>query len=254
MVKVVILGAGNVAFHLTNNLLNNKEVQLIQVFNRNLQKIEYLSNKIEITDKLDYITKNADIYIIAIPDDRISKFSKQLNLPNKLVVHTSGSVILSDLKSNSNKGVFYMLQTFSKEKNINFLKVPICIEAENEKDVSLLKKLATSISEKNYILNSEQRKHLHTAAVFVNNFVNHLYHIGNEICKENDIPFEILYPLIKETAEKIGTLTPFEAQTGPARRNDQNITKKQQVMLPKNQKEIYKLLTQSILNTYGKKL
>jgi len=254
MIKVVILGAGNVAFHLTNVFLKNQNVELLQVYNRDIQKIEYLNNEVEIINNLSLLNKNADIYIIAIPDDSISEFSKQLKLPNKLVVHISGSVALNELKSTSNKGVFYMLQTFSKDKYVNLLKVPICIEASTEKDLALLNKLATSISKKNYILNSEQRKHLHIAAVFVNNFVNHLYYVGNEICKKNDIPFEILHPLIKETATKIETLSPFDAQTGPAKRNDQKTIEKQQGMLPKNQKEIYTLLTQSILNTYGKKL
>jgi len=114
--------------------------------------------------------------------------------------------------------------------------------------------LAQTISKNSYYINSNQRKNLHVSAVFINNFVNHLYFIGNQICEENKVPFEILRPLIKETASKIETLTPFDAQTGPAKRNDTKTLKKHEAMLSKNQKEIYKLLSQSIYKTYGKKL
>jgi predicted short-subunit dehydrogenase-like oxidoreductase (DUF2520 family) len=254
MIKVVILGAGNIAFHLTTILLKTKKVELLQVYNKNLTKIEYLKHSVEITNKLSDLNKNGDIYIIAISDDAISDFSKQLILPNKLVVHTSGSVALNDLESNSNKGVFYPLQSFSKNKKVTFNNVPICIEAETSGNLKLLEKLAKIISNKCYIINSEQRKQVHLAAVFVNNFVNHLYYLGNKICDENNISFEILHPLIKETSKKLEELSPFEAQTGPAKRNDVKTMEKQLEMLPKKSKEIYTLLSNSILKTYGKKL
>jgi predicted short-subunit dehydrogenase-like oxidoreductase (DUF2520 family) len=254
MIKVIIIGAGNVAFHLTNVLLKNKNIELLQVYNRDFQKIQYLKNKVAITDSISNLNKNADIYIIAISDDYIATFSKQLNLPSKLVVHTAGSIPLKDLQSKSNKGVFYPLQSFSKNKNISFKTIPICIEAENSKDLELLEKFAKIISNKCYVINSEQRKQIHLAAVFINNFVNHLYYLGNSICKENNIPFEILHPLIKETAEKLEVLSPFDAQTGPAKRNNKKTMEKQLAMLPKNIKEIYTLLSNSIINTYGKKL
>lgn len=254
MIKVVILGAGNVAFHLTNVLLKTKNVKLLQVYNKNLTKIEYLKHSVEITDKLSDLNKNGDIYIIAISDDAISSFSKQLILPNKLVVHTSGSVAINDLQSNSKKGVFYPLQSFSKNKKADFKTVPICIEAETSSSLKLLEKFAKIISNNCYVINSDQRKQLHLAAVFVNNFVNHLYYLGNKICDENNIPFEILHPLIKDTSEKLKELSPFEAQTGPAKRNDVKTMEKQLEMLPKKSKEIYTLLSNSILKTYGKKL
>ncbi len=254
MIKVVILGAGNVAFHLTNVFLKNKNIELLQVYNRDIQKIQYLKNDVEITNNLSHLNKTADIYIISILDDSISEFSKQLKLPNKLVVHTSGSIALNELKSTSNKGVFYPLQSFSKNKKISFKTIPVCVEAENKGDIALLEKLANIISNKYYVINSEQRKQIHLAAVFVNNFVNHLYYLGNSICEENNIPFDILHPLIKETAEKVEHLSPFKAQTGPAKRNDIKTLEKQLAMLPKNKKEIYTLLSNSILKTYGKKL
>ena len=253
MINIVILGGGNVAYHLTNALLQNSAVNVVQVYNRSLEKISCFKNNTKITNNLSEL-KDADIYIIAVSDNAIAQLSSNLNLKNKLVVHTSGSMAIEELKSISNKGVFYLLQTFSKERKIDFSTVPFCIEAETEKDLLLLESLAKSISKNCYRINSNQRKSLHVAAVFVNNFVNHLYHIGNEICEENNVPFEIFLPLILETANKISTLSPLEAQTGPAKRNDTKTIEKHKAMLTENQIEIYTLLTNSIYNTYGEKL
>lgn len=253
MIKVVLLGAGNVASHLTKAFLASDAVELVQVYNRTKKSLKQFENQINTTTNLNDLAK-ADVYIIAIPDDDISSFSNKLVLKNTLVAHTSGSVAMSSLSKNHRRAVFYPLQTFTKDKDINFKNIPICIEAENEENLSLLEKLASAISEKVYKINSEQRKNLHVAAVFVNNFTNHLYHIGNEICKENNVPFEILAPLIQETASKIEDLSPFEAQTGPAKRDDQQTIAAHLAMLNKEQQEIYKLITQSITKTYGKKL
>ena len=252
MVKVIIIGGGNVAFHLTQHLLKSKSVQVVQVYNRSIEKIQYLKNSTSITNQLNQL-KEADVYIISVSDNAIATLSKQLQLKEKLVVHTSGSVALNNLKSNANKGVFYPLQTFSKERKASFTQIPICIEAERKEDLALLQTLAKAVSNTCYTLNSQQRKSLHVAAVFVNNFVNHLYHIGHEICTENKVPFQILQPLIEETAAKIVNLTPFNAQTGPAKRNDTITIDKHVEMLQPNQKEIYTLLTKHIYKTHGKK-
>ncbi len=253
MINIVILGGGNVAYHLTNALLQNSAVNVVQVYNRSLEKIDCFKNITLITNNLSEL-KEADIYILAVSDNVISELSSTLNLKNKLVVHTSGSMALDELKSTSKKGVFYLLQSFSKERGIDFSTVPICIEAETDEDLHLLETLAKSMSKNCYRINSNQRKSLHAAAVFVNNFVNHLYHIGHEICEQNKVPFEILLPLILETANKITTLSPHEAQTGPAKRSDTKTIEKHTAMLTKNQQEIYALLTKSIYNTYGEKL
>ena len=170
-----------------------------------------------------------------------------------MVVHTSGSSALAVLDNKNRKGVFYPLQTFTKGKKVDFTPIPICLETENEQDYQLLENLGNCISKKVFQINSEQRKSLHVAAVFVCNFVNHLYQIGNEICEANQIPFEVLHPLIQETAQKILELTPKEAQTGPALRNDtKTIQKHLDFLSDENYTTIYKLLTQSIQN--GNKL
>ncbi len=230
MVSVLLIGHGNVATHLNNAFLDVDDILVTQISSR----------------KLDSIPQ-ADVTIIAVSDDAISEVSSKIK--NSFVVHTSGSVSMSDLKNESKKGVFYMLQTFSKDKKVDFSEVPFCLEAVNEKEYQLLEQLAKSIGKKIYAINSEQRKTLHVAAVFVNNFTNHLYKIGNDICKENKVPFEILLPLIKETALKIEELSPKKAQTGPAIRNDKKTIKNHLNLLDKNQQKIYKTLTKSIKNS-----
>ncbi len=247
MITVTILGSGNVAMHLTRALLKTKHVRLVQVYSRNIKNIRYLEGDISITDDITTLKKVA-VYIIAISDDAIHEFSNKLNVDDALVIHTSGSISMDDLKGTYNKGVFYPLQTFSKQRKISFKKIPICIEADSEQNLVLLEKLASAISNHVYIIDSEQRQKLHLAAVFVNNFVNHLYQIGSNICEENQVPFEILHPLIKETAKKIQKLTPIDAQTGPAKRNDTKTIEKHLSQLKNQHQEIYKILTKSIIS------
>ena len=245
MINICILGSGNVATQLSRAFLKSDNCTLLQVYSRSKPSDFFVKNNIETTQQIKKL-KNADLYIIAISDDAISSFSKKLDLQDKLVVHTSGSVSLNELNCKANKGVFYPLQSISKQKKISFKKIPICLETENEKDHSLLEKVAKSISKKVYHINSEQRKNLHVAAVFVNNFTNHLYKIGNDICDDKQVDFEILKPLIKETANKITKLSPIKAQTGPAKRNDKNTIEKHLGLLTNNQQKIYTLLTESI--------
>jgi predicted short-subunit dehydrogenase-like oxidoreductase (DUF2520 family) len=250
MISVVILGSGNVATHLTRAFLKADDINVAQIYSRNVENINYLKKKTLITDDLENL-KNADIYIISITDDAIEEFSKNLELKGKLVVHTSGSVNMNVLNGNFDKGVFYPLQTFTKASKIKFNKVPICIESSTEKGLVLLEKLASSISKNVYIIDSKQREKLHLSAVFVNNFANHMYQIGNEICEDSNVPFEVLYPLIKETAKKVTKISPKDAQTGPAKRNDIEVMEKQISQLTDHQKKIYKLLSASILKKHN---
>ncbi len=257
MIKLSIIGSGNVAQHLIvalqNSIINGAEMELVQVFARQKTSVTQLLDFNNITHNWSTLAE-ADLYILAVSDDAISTVSEQIPYKNKLVVHTSGGISLEILASNNRKGVFYPLQTFSKNKTVDFKIIPICIESQNASDYQLLQKVAQTISDAVFAINSEQRKALHLAAVFVNNFTNHLYKIGNDICKENNVPFEILKPLIQETAEKITQLSPNEAQTGPAIRNDiETINAHLSFLSDENQKNIYKILTQSIQNN-GKKL
>ncbi len=252
MIKIVVIGGGNVANHLAKAFYETKEVSLIQVYARNITQIEHLKHLTSITNSLELLV-DADVYILAVSDDAIPEISSKIDDKNGLVVHTSGSVSLEALQNNGRKGVFYLLQSFSKDKSVNFDEIPFCLEAENPKDFELLETLAKTIGKNIYAINSEQRKSLHVAAVFVNNFTNHMYKIGADICEEHQVPFEVLYPLIQETAQKIVSLSPKEAQTGPAKRNDQKTIKNHLELLNKQQQEIYKLITKSIQKN-GEKL
>ncbi|MCL9805731.1 DUF2520 domain-containing protein [Flavobacterium amniphilum] len=253
MIQVTIIGSGNVARHLISAFSQSSFVEIKQVFARQTETLSHLIPSEKITNNFAQI-QESDLYIISVTDQAIESVSAQIPFENKLVVHTSGTVSIDNLSSRNRKGVFYPLQTFSKDKKVNFKEIPVCLEAQNEEDYLVLESVAKSISDKPFNISSEQRKALHVAAVFSCNFVNHLYRIGSEICTENNIPFEILYPLIEETADKIKFLSPEEAQTGPAKRNDTTTINAHLNFLQDNtQKEIYKLLTKSIIDN-GKKL
>mgnify|MGYP005988948179 CR=1 FL=1 len=229
MISVLLVGKGNVATHLHNTFLKADNITVTQINSRKLE-----------------IIPSADITIIAVSDDAIAEVSSKIK--NSFVVHTSGGCSMNELKNQNRKGVFYMLQSFSKEKEVDFKNIPFCLEAQNQEDLNLLESLAKSIGNKIYFIDSNQRKSLHAAAVFVNNFTNHMYKIGNDICNENNIPFKILQPLIKETALKIETLPPEKAQTGPAIRKDNKTIKNHLDLLTKKQQKIYKTITKSIQN------
>ena len=228
MIKVVVIGTGNVASHLMHAFSLSKQIEAIQINSRSLETIP-----------------NSEISIIAVSDDAINEVSKKLNSRTGLIVHTSGTVNIDAIHQHR-KGVFYPLQSFTKNTIVDFSKIPFCLEAISEEDKNILKNLVKILGAKSYSINSKQRKKLHLAAVFVNNFTNHMYQIGNDICDENDVPFEILHPLIEETAKKITSISPKKAQTGPAKRNDKQTIQSHLEQLNSQQQEMYQLLTKSI--------
>lgn len=249
MIKISLIGSGNVAHHLIQAFESSSEIELVQVFARRKKSVQIDISEEKIISDYKQL-KLADLYIISVSDDAIFEVSEQFPFSDRLVVHTSGTQSLVVLSKSNRKGIFYPLQTFSKNKTVNFKEIPICLEAENPKDLELLHKVAHIISHKVFEIDSEKRKALHVAAVFVSNFVNYLYHIGEEICQENAIPFEVLKPLIIEVADKINYLNPKDAQTGPAQRGDRQTINAHLEFLKENpkQQEIYQLLTQAILN------
>ncbi|NVK51527.1 MAG: DUF2520 domain-containing protein [Flavobacteriaceae bacterium] len=228
MLKTLIIGNGNVASHFIKAFTKAGTIEATQLDSR---KIDTIS---------DY-----DVIVIAISDDVIATVSEKLKDTTSLVVHTSGTVAMNVLQT-KRKGVFYPLQTFTKDKSVDFSKIPFCIEATNATDLQILSTLAKALDVKAYEISTEQRKKLHIAAVFVNNFTNHMYTIGKDICDEHQVPFEILLPLIEETAKKVKELSPKEAQTGPAKRNDIETIQSHLENLNLHQQEIYSLLTKSI--------
>ena len=253
MISIVILGAGNVATHLYKAFLKTKQASVIQWYNRNLEALKAYKNDVAITDDLSQL-KAADLYILAVSDDAIKTVAAKLPFENRLVVHTSGSVGVYDIDQKHKRGVFYPLQTFSKTAEIDFANVPICIEALQSDDYHLLKNLAIAIGSPTKKVNTDQRKVLHLAAVFVNNFTNQLYRIAHEITESEGAEFDLLKPLILETAKKVQDLSPYTAQTGPAKRNDKKTLNKHLKLLKNpHHKDIYNLLTTAIQRTHGRK-
>ena len=254
MSTAVIIGTGNVAHHLFDAMQASGHVEVIQVLGRSKKALARFGNDCStglITDPL----LPADIYIIAVSDDAITSVSQLIKLKNKLVVHTSGSKEASVLEGSFRKGVFYPLQTFSRERVINFREVPVCIEAEDPDDLAFLQKLAGALSEQVYELPFEKRRQLHLAAVFVNNFGNHLFHLADEMLRKDMLSFNLLLPLIRETAGKLEQMTPYEAQTGPARRGDEKTMGAQKRLLQdRTRTELYDLMSNSIQKTYAKNL
>lgn len=255
--KISFIGSGNVATHLAKAFSKNGII-VHQIYSQTCDNSEVLawqSNSVY-TCNLDELDMNVDLFIFAVKDEvikELSKFILQKN-PQAKVVHTSGSVGIDVFDNADNTGIFYPLQSFSKTKKIDISAVPFLITSENTSFKNELIALAKLLSEKVYEYTDEQRKHLHIAAVFVNNFSNHLFALAQDYCEKHQIDYQLLMPLIHETITKIDTILPKQAQTGPARRNDHEIIEKHSSIL-KNEDEhlyqIYQLLSNSILKMYN---
>src|ERR1700761_7904543 len=221
--RITIIGSGNVATHLAAAFKNAGHV-MVQVYSRNLQNAALLAYhvKAEAIDSLEQINPETDLFIIAVKDDAIGQIAEKLAPYQKLMVHTSGATDLYTLLAfTDNAGVLYPLQTFSKAREVDIRNVPVCIEGADAEITKTLEQLAQTISNKVYRIDSSQRKALHLAAVFANNFPNYLYTIAQQILVKNHLDFELLRPLILETALKVQVNFSAEVQTGPAIRNDE---------------------------------
>jgi predicted short-subunit dehydrogenase-like oxidoreductase (DUF2520 family) len=249
--RITIIGSGNVATHLSA-AFKNAGHRIVQVYSPTMQNAALLAYHVgaEAIDKPDNINPETDLFIIAIKDDAIGEVARQLSVYHKLIIHTSGATplsVLSDITPFA--GVFYPLQTFSKVRELDFWNVPLCIEGTDETIAKTLTQLAQSISNKVYPVNTDQRKILHLAAVFACNFPNYLYEVARQLLQQHDMQFDIIRPLIDETAKKVQDNLPAAVQTGPAVRNDEK-TMDAHLELLKEQPElqlIYRLLSQGII-------
>lgn len=256
--KIVLIGAGNVAHHLAPALLR-AGMNLCQIYSRTLESARELGRKTGITYTSDTfaVYPDGDIYIFCVSDDALLSVFKSLRINEEaFILHTSGSVPLDIFKPyRQNYGVLYPLQTFSKTRNLDFGEIPLCIEAPDKEVLKTIGQIADKLSSKVYEISSEKRKKLHLAAVLANNFTNHLYHMAGNLLEKEDLDFNLLRPLIFETAHKVMQMIPENAQTGPARRGDTNILNLHKSMLKDNRdiQTLYVLLSQSIQQTYSKK-
>lgn len=247
--NISIIGSGNVATHL-GKAIHRAGFNILDVYSRDLINAKALASELQ-ARAVDAISAlgAADLYIIAVKDEAIVSIAKQLNAGDGIVVHTSGTIGLDALNTCSNNpGVFYPLQTFSKNKQIDMYAVPICLEASNASTMKILIRVGKAISKNVQELNSQQRMHLHIAAVIACNFSNHLYVLAAELLEKEGMLFELLKPLILETANKIQSISPVDAQTGPASREDKVIIEKHLEALKSNPQiaELYRLLSASI--------
>ena len=248
--NIVLLGSGNVATHLALALRAIGE-NIVQVFSPNLINAKALADRVDSAyiNNLAQINSDADLYIISVKDDAIVEVARKLADVNGLVVHTSGTTDIKVLSTEvKHAGVFYPLQTFSKTKSVDFKTIPLCLEANEASQLELLQLLATRLSNEVYQLDGEKRKVLHLAAVFACNFTNHMYALASQILNANGLHFDIIRPLIAETADKVMLDLPENVQTGPAIRQDEGTINKHLTMLadlPELQ-EIYQTLSDSI--------
>jgi len=253
---VIILGSGNVAYHLVKSL-SKAGIKIGQIFSRNPVSGNHLASiaKCNYTNNIKDVNPKADLYIFSMNDEANIEIAKNLQIEkNKILVHTAGSLSMNIFKNKTeNFGVLYPFQTFSKEISLDFSTVPFCIEASNEETLNVLKELSSALNCKHYEINESKRSLLHLSGVFASNFMNHCVFLGTEILKNAEIDIEIIKPLQDQSFYKISNFSAYESQTGPALRNDKISMQKHLEFLEndKNLSDIYRLLSQSIYKTYN---
>lgn len=246
---VVFIGAGRLATHLAKEMYS-KLFNIRQVYSRTMVSASVLANQVGAlaTNNLDEIVTDAELYVFSVTDSALENVLMQVPQNNGLWVHTSGSMPLSIFDDITDRcGVLYPFQTFTKDRELQFGEIPFFIETRDEQDLLVLRSIVSKLSDKIYNLSSEKRQYLHLTGVFACNFVNHMYAISEDILSKENIPFEVLLPLIDETAAKVHSFAPKDAQTGPAIRYDENIINKHLALLDDPElKTIYSQISESI--------
>ncbi len=256
--RIILIGAGNMAHHLAAALLK-AGMNLCQIYSRTIESARELGIKTGITYTADIwgIYPDGDIYIFCVSDDALSSLYKSIRINKEaIVLHTSGSLPMDVFKPHfSHFGVLYPLQTFTKKRTLDFGEIPLCIEASDPAVRKVIKSLAAALSSRVEELSSEKRKKLHLAAVFANNFANHMYTVAAQLLEEDGLDFNLLRPLIFETAHKVMVMSPENAQTGPARRGDESILNMHKMLLKDHRKwlNLYTQLSDSIHTTVSLK-
>ena len=250
--SVVFIGAGNLATNLAKALYY-KGFRIVQVYSRTEESARTLAQAVEAayTTDLASVAADAQLYIVALKDAAFVRMLPEIvaGRENALWVHTAGSIPMNVWAGRVERyGVFYPMQTFSRQRMADFRQIPVFVESNSAEDARFLKDIASALSGKVYEATSEQRKSLHLAAVFACNFTNHMYTLAAGLLEKYGLPFEVMLPLIDETARKVHEIEPRLAQTGPAVRYDENVIGEHLQMLagePQMQ-ELYKLISESI--------
>ena len=244
--RIVILGAGRVATHMAKALHKNGH-KIDAVWSRTMESAQRLARVVDSSpvNDISVLPTDADAYIIAVKDSALQEVIARATKGREgsLFLHTAGSMPLSVFEGYAkNGGVFYPMQTFSMEREVDFRAIPLFIEGADAR----IRQLAESISEHVYELSSDDRKYLHLAAVSACNFANHCYTLAAEVLEKKGLPFDVMLPLVDETARKVHELHPKEAQTGPAIRGDKNVMAAQAALLDSRMQAIYNLMSESI--------
>lgn len=256
--RIGLIGAGRVANHLGKILAQSHDI--VEVHSRTLHSAKDLAMKLQarVCDEITALDCAVDLIIIAVQDQQIASIAEALGKlnPQALVVHTSGSTHIEILRDvGLRAGVFYPLQTFSMDREIDWQETPIFVEADIQEDQQKLSALAQSLSQRTYLYSSAQRLTLHMAAVFACNFSNYCYDMAKQIVDAQQVDFSLLYPLMLETAQKALKYDPVAMQTGPAMRGDQNVLNMHEQLLDQSQRqdlaEVYTLLSQQIMQRHG---
>jgi len=256
--KIVFIGAGNVASHIAPALEESGAGVVIQVYSRTQRSAEALASRLlraDATDDLAELSEEADVYIISVADDAIAAVVESMKggcRRDALWMHTSGSVgmeVLSPLTSNY--GVFYPLQTFSKDVKLDVGKVPLFIEGSSAEVTGLIRRFASETFESIYEADSDTRRKMHIAAVFACNFTNYMWTLSSDLLSAEGLPFEVMRPLLEETIRKAFTVSPEVGQTGPAVRGDMRVIGSHLSMLEGDKHDIYRLLSDSIVSRYS---
>ncbi len=263
MIRIFIIGTGNLGLHLCQHFSQVEKLDVGYAFAK--AKTKTTQNKLRL---VGYLNKNGasvpgttamqyrdyheipdcDLILIAVPDDRIREVAARIPLSDAVIAHTSGTVAMDALLPHDRIGVFYLPQSFTKTKIPDFTTIPVCLEASDNNVMELLEKTASTVSPHLEYMDSTQRKQLHLAAVYMNNFVNHCYAKSHEILSNAGIATTALDHLMRETLEKAMALTPALAQTGPAQRKDHDTIAAHLKLLPESERELYRSMTHSIQN------
>jgi predicted short-subunit dehydrogenase-like oxidoreductase (DUF2520 family) len=247
--KVVIIGSGNTASVLGKKI-KAAEHEVLQVFGRNASSVEVLAEALnsQAVTNVNGIHHSADIYIVALADSALPQLHEWLQLDKRMVVHTAAAISKDVLKNVSrNYGVLYPLQTLRREQS-HIPEIPFLVDGNTADDLALIEDFAATLSTQVMHADDDMRLRVHVAAVFVNNFTNHLYALADNFCKKEQVDFSLLLPLIDETARRIHTLSPQSSQTGPAVRNDEVTIKKHLEVLNAypHLKKLYETLSESV--------
>lgn len=249
--RIVFIGSGNLATHLSQALCKSGE-DVVQVYSRTLDNAKLLADKLDsiATNDVNAIIPDADAYIFSLKDDALPVVARQLNCtnPDAVFIHTAGSVPLNVFEGiATHYAVLYPMQTFSKQKDVDFSVIPCFIEGSDEFSLNVSRTLAAKVSNRIEMLTSEQRRRLHLAAVFACNMVNHCYRLAERELEKMGMDFSVMLPLVEETANKVKTLSPRDAQTGPMVRYDRTIMDAQLSLIEEERtKEIYRLMAESV--------